>query len=169
MLHIENLGDEYGKRIDCKILPNLPTLYETLNRRVNWPTHQGLSLPWPNPHHWWFNQFCGEPAYKGEGMRTAQLNFLCPKCNQAMGISDVSLGEHYHMVFGCYCFKCKDSFNIAFTLCYFQTEMKKLYANLPNPNTPLRPPLALNAPTFTQDDLDFLTALRITDCQKVST
>jgi hypothetical protein len=82
-----------------------------------------------------------------------------------MGIADVSLGENFAMVFGLYCFKCKENFNFAFTLHYFSNEMKKLYAK---DATKLRPPLkAIAPPVFTSQDLNFLTALKICDEEKV--
>ncbi len=93
-------------------------------------------------------------------METNQIQFHCPKCGQDMGITDVSLGENYNMVFGLYCFVCKTAFNFAFTLGYFQQQFNAAYQK----KVPLRPPLLLAPPLeFSPQDKNFLAALRIGD------
>lgn len=94
-------------------------------------------------------------------MRTAEVQYHCPTCDQPMGIADVSLGEKFSLVFGCYCFSCKQNINLAFTLGYFQNQMKALYAR--EAGKPVRPPFQLAAPKveFTIQDRNFLSAMRI--------
>jgi len=76
-----------------------------------------------------------------------------------MGIADISLGEAYCLVFGLYCFKCKEQFNFAYTLTWLREQFNEVYAK----HVPLRPPLLLPPPDiqYTEQDLNFLTALRI--------
>jgi len=101
-------------------------------------------------------------------MRTAEMNFSCPKCGQEMGISDLSLGEQFTLVIACYCFQCKETLNVGFTLGYLRSEMLTLYRKYQETDgKPLRPPLAITAPIFTDQDKNFLTALRIADEDKV--
>lgn len=84
----------------------------------------------------------------------------CPKCNDPMGTTDVSLGEDFNLVFGLYCFACKEAFNFGFTLGYLSNECKKLYAKEADKvGKPVRPPL--RTPMFTDRDKNFLTALKI--------